>query len=184
MHIVIAAITAIAGLIWALNSLQNSGVDLNSFNPFTWARRRKWEKSYGQNPLYNLAKPMEAAAVIMVGVLKEEGEITREQKHAVIDMFKRNFHLSEPQALELFASSSHLVRNELNFYRSIPNILRKSITRFTSDMAESLMNMLVEIAELENAPTEAQISAITAVEDELNEHKKIDSLWDLQGRPK
>ena len=44
MHILIAAITAIGGLIWALYRLQNSGFDLNAFNPFYWARRREWEK--------------------------------------------------------------------------------------------------------------------------------------------
>ena len=36
----IGFITALAGLIWALHSLQNAGVNLNAFNPFYWARRR------------------------------------------------------------------------------------------------------------------------------------------------
>ena len=34
MHIIIGVITAIAGFMWALHSLQNAGVDLNAFNPF------------------------------------------------------------------------------------------------------------------------------------------------------
>ena len=33
MHIVIAAITAVAGLIWALNSLQRSGFNVSALNP-------------------------------------------------------------------------------------------------------------------------------------------------------
>lgn len=45
MHILIGLITAIAGLVWALHSLQNAGVNLNGFNPFYWMRRRKWEKA-------------------------------------------------------------------------------------------------------------------------------------------
>ena len=34
MHIVIAVITAIAGLFWALNALQRSGFQFSSLNPF------------------------------------------------------------------------------------------------------------------------------------------------------
>lgn len=41
MHIIIGVITAIAGLLWALNRLNESGFNLNSLNPFLWARRRK-----------------------------------------------------------------------------------------------------------------------------------------------
>lgn len=87
MHIIIGVLTAIAGLVWALHSLQNSGVDLNSFNPFTWARRRKWEKLYGAKPLYNLVKPMEAAASLIVGTLAQEGIISSDQKMQVISLF-------------------------------------------------------------------------------------------------
>jgi len=42
VHIIIGVITAIATLVFALNRLQDSGVNLNSFNPFFWARRRAW----------------------------------------------------------------------------------------------------------------------------------------------
>ena len=54
MHIIIGLITAIAGFIWALHSLQNAGFDLNALNPFTWARRRKWEMQLGTKPMHAL----------------------------------------------------------------------------------------------------------------------------------
>lgn len=80
MHIIIATISAIAGLLWALNHLQNSGVALNSFNPFLWARRRKWAKQLGAKPMYGLTDSMEAAALLVVAVAKEHGDITRDTK--------------------------------------------------------------------------------------------------------
>ena len=70
MHIIIAIVTAIAGLIWALIRLQNSGIDLNSFNPFYWARRRKWERQYTMKPIHNLQQPLDAAVVWLVGIAK------------------------------------------------------------------------------------------------------------------
>ncbi|MEX2962926.1 hypothetical protein [Microbulbifer sp. TYP-18] len=71
MHILIGIITAIAGLVWALNSLQNSGVNLNAFNPFMWLRRRKWEKSLGTKPMHALTDSMEVAALLVVAVARE-----------------------------------------------------------------------------------------------------------------
>lgn len=177
MHIIIAAITALAGLIWALHSLQNAGLDLNSFNPFTWARRRKWERLYGAKPLFNLAKPMEAAAAIMVGVLKQEGEISREQKQAVIEMFKSSFSLNEQEAVDLFSASAHLVKDEINIDQSIRHILKPSITQFTPDMAASLIDLLGKVARLEGAPSKSQQAIIVSVEKELKVLGKPRSKW-------
>lgn len=52
MHIIIGFITAFAGLVWALNSLQNAGFDLNSLNPFALMRRRRWAKKLGTKPMH------------------------------------------------------------------------------------------------------------------------------------
>ena len=65
MHILIGILTAIAGLVWALYRLQNSGVNLNSFNPFFWFRRRKWEKNLHGKQLHRLDKPIDVAAALV-----------------------------------------------------------------------------------------------------------------------
>ncbi|MFN3713837.1 MAG: TerB family tellurite resistance protein [Alcanivoracaceae bacterium] len=178
MHFAIAAITALAGLIWALNSLQGSGVDLNSFNPFTWARRRRWAKLYGTRPLYNLSKPMEAAAAIIVGTLKQEGEISREQKASVIAIFRSHFHLNDQSAMDLFSASSHLVKDELNLGEGVRHILQPSIARFTPDMASSFVGILVDVANLEGPPSEAQRQIIERVRCELGTTARPASNWD------
>ena len=91
MHIIIAILTAVVGVIWALYRLQNSGVDLNSFNPFYWLRRRAWEAKLGTKPLHRLEKPLEVAAVLVVAALKTEGEISREQKRKSSTSLRKNF---------------------------------------------------------------------------------------------
>ena len=149
MHIIIGVLTAIAGLVWALHSLHNSGVDINSFNPFTWARRRRWEKLYGAKPLFNLEKPMEAAAVLIVGTLTQEGVITSDQKAQVVDMFVRHFHLSNENAASLFASSAHMVKNEINLHESVKSILAPCLDSLTPDMKDTLVDMLNDVARLD-----------------------------------
>lgn len=177
MHIIIGVLTAIAGLVWALHSLQNSGVDLNSFNPFTWVRRRKWEKLYGAKPLYNLDKPMEAAAAIVVGVLNQEGIISKEQKQKVVELFMSNFRLDEQDAVALFASSSHLVKDEINLHQSIKNILTPSISKFTPEMKDSFVDLLSSVAKLEGDISESQRKIIASVASVLSVEKDPKSNW-------
>mgnify|MGYP001547575251 CR=1 FL=1 len=163
MHILIGAITAIAGLLWALNSLQRSGVDLNAFNPFTWVRRRKWEKLYGRKPLYELDKPLEAAAAIIVGLLNQEGIISKEQKQHITELFKSNFNLNEKESTELLVSSTHLVKDELNIERAVANILALSKDKFSPEMVDTFLSILKSVASLEGTPSDSQLKIIDNV---------------------
>jgi hypothetical protein len=156
MHIIIGIITAAAGLIWAINSLQNSGLDLNSFNPFNWARRRKWEKSRGAKPIHNIIQPIEAAAVIIVGALKEIGEITTDQKNSVLGIFQSQLHMSEYSAKEAFSSAIFMVKDTLIFHQNIKSILAPTIDSFSPDQAQSLVSIVKEVIKLDGEPNEAQ----------------------------
>lgn len=119
MHIVIGVISALAGLCWALIALQRSGLDLNELNPFLWARRRKWRMLYGARPIFNLTKPLEVAALLIVAVLKEEGDISREQKSEVLSIFEREFHLDAGKAAEMYKSCLFLLKDEMNIEQSV-----------------------------------------------------------------
>ena len=66
MHIVIGLLTTLAGLVWALHALQNAGFDLNSLSPFYYARRRKWQNTYGARPILNIDEPMTLGAVMVI----------------------------------------------------------------------------------------------------------------------
>lgn len=79
-------------------------------NPLTWARRLKWEKTYGMKQLYNIQNSMDAAAVLIVAVLKQEGEISKEQKQCVLKLFEDEFDITASDASELLVSSP-LVRD-------------------------------------------------------------------------
>lgn len=177
MHVIIGLITALAGLVWALVSLQRSGFDLGGLNPVAWARRRRWRKLYGTKPIFTLQRPMEAAALLMVGVLKQEGEISREQKTAVTGLIRDTFHLDDAQAQDVFASSVFLLKDELNLDQSVRGILAPSRERFTPEQAASLIALLEQIARLEGEPNDAQQRIIAAVRNELAELERTKPAW-------
>ena len=132
MHIIIGLISAAAGLLWAINSLQNSGFRLSSLNPFLWMRRNKWKKQYAQSPLYMLENPMEAAAAVLLGVAKLEGEISKEQKREILSIFSDEFKLDVDKAKELFASTSFMLQSENNFLTNIDKVLAPSKSNFSA----------------------------------------------------
>ena len=162
MHIVIGIMTALAGLIWAIVALQRAGVDLNSLNPFLWQRRSQWKKKYGDKPLYILGNPMEAAAVLLLGTAKCEGEISAEQKQDILAIFEQEFHLGRDEAADLLLASSHLLRNEVYLADNLDKILAKSAAAFSPDKVNSLLVLMQRVAAIESAANAEQDKLIAA----------------------
>ncbi len=176
MHILIGVITAIGGLIWALNSLQNSGVNLNSFNPFFWMRRRKWEKQLGVKPMHGLTDSMEVAALLIVSLAKEHGDITRDTKLEVLSLFEREFGVARSKAIEMYASSMYYIQGALDMSAEVRNILKPSKESFTPENKTKLIEMLKSVANLEDE-SEGQRAIISAVEAELGGGSEPDKKW-------
>ncbi|GAB1261774.1 hypothetical protein [Aurantivibrio plasticivorans] len=177
MHIIIGIITAAAGLIWALYNLQNSGVDLNSFNPFYWARRRSWAKKVGAKPLHCIDSSMEAAAVLVVAVAELPGLMTQELKDKVIDVFCREFNLSAKDAASLYASSSYLLKEAGEISHEVQGILSPSLKTFEEKHVASLLGMLKEIASFGDEPSDTQKAVMEAAEKVLKSPTNSTRSW-------
>jgi tellurite resistance protein len=161
---IIAVLSALAGLIWALSALQRSGFDLNSLNPFLAWRRWQWRQSYGNKPLYKLDRPIDVGAVLVLGIAKADGEITSEQKKALLGLFQSEFDLSRDAAAELLLASSHLIRDELYLVDRLDKILEPSAKRFERDTADSLLDMMRRIAALDGSINSEQQKLLDATE--------------------
>ncbi len=177
MHIVLGLITAIAGLVWALYRLQNSGVDLNAFNPFYWVRRRNWEKQLGTRPLHRLHKPVEAAALLVVATAKLDGDITREQKSLVLQLFTQEFRLTESAAKAHYAASVHLLEGVTNIVGEVPHILAPTKGEFQPAQVQSLLRMMNAVAEAEGGITAKQRELADAVRECLVEKASDNGTW-------
>lgn len=164
MHIVIAAITALAGLLWALNSLQRSGFSFSSLNPFLAWRRWQWRKIHGGRPIYKLERPMEVAAVLLLGVAKADGDITSDQKRELQAMFQSEFDISRDEAADLLLASSYLIRDEIYIVDHLDKILERSARRFEPAAVGSLLGMMRRIAALDGSVNAEQQKLIEATE--------------------
>lgn len=180
MHYVIGLLTAIAGLFWALNSLQRSGVDLNAFNPFVWWRRRQLANFYGANPLHVLDDPMEVAALLMLATVKYDGEVSREEKRFLLRTYESEFNLSAHDASSLLSQASYLLRNENDICGQLDKILKKSRASFTDEQIESTLDLMRQGAALESAPNDKQQALIAEASRIFGEASIASGKWQQQ----
>lgn len=163
MHILITIITAVAGLVWALYRLQNSGVNLNAFNPFYWLRRRAWEKKLTTKPYHVFDRPLEAAALLIVGVAKAEGDLSREMKADILAIFTGTFQLNEAQATQLLASNVYFLKEIDALENEVASILKPVHAQFSEEQKTSLLELLQQTASCEGAINSQQQAVIASV---------------------
>jgi hypothetical protein len=164
---VIAILTALTAFVWALYRLHTSGFDLRALNPFHWLRRMKWQNQINTKSIHAIENPMEAAALLVVAIAKLDGEITREQRNFIIQLFVNEFSLTESAANDLYAVSSYLLKNVNNIIPEVRLILEPCKAAFKPNHIETLLEMLNKTASEENSPTVAQSELILAVRKQL-----------------
>jgi uncharacterized tellurite resistance protein B-like protein len=177
MHIVIAVITALAGLIWALNSLQRGGFNINSLNPFLAYRRWQWRRTYGGKPIYKLERPMDVAAVLLLGIAKADGEITSDQKKLLLEMFQSEFSISRDEASDLLLASSHLLRDVIYLVDHLDKVLERSAERFEPEAVASLLAMMRRVAALDGSTNSEQQKLINTTENYFAARHKPQGVW-------
>ncbi len=177
MHILIGLITAIAGLFWAINSLQRSGFNPSSLNPFLMFRRNKWKKLYAEKPIYNLDRPLDVASVLLLGTLKCEGEISTGQKNTLVSIFENHFKLDNSEASDLLLASSHLIRDEIYLADNLDKILARSSDQFTDEQIDSLLSLMEQVSSLESHTNEEQVKLINTAKKYFNKASKPSGQW-------
>jgi len=177
MHIVIALLGAIAGVIWALNALSRSGFSFDSLNPFAWYRRHKWLKQLDQSPAYLLNEPMEVAGLLSVATARFEGEITREMKDKLIRTFENEFGVDNKFAYDLFVASSFILQKEPNLIGKLNKVVAKSKDKFSKGQFDSIVDIIETIAVLEGPATQSQLNFIQEFKDQFKTEHKTNAKW-------
>jgi uncharacterized tellurite resistance protein B-like protein len=160
VHIIIAFITALATLLYALERL---GVDLGWLNPWAWRRRRAWLKRSTGNPAFSLEKPIDAAALIVTAAAKIDGDISIQEKEELKSIFVSTFKLSEIEATQLLGASVFLLGSGEDVFKSPEKVLRNSIEKFTEEQKKSVFEMLEKVVSIGGSSSAVQIEFVGKV---------------------
>lgn len=176
MPYLLGLLGVIVAVLVLLSRLADAGIDLGGLNPFAWRRRRAWRQKFEANPLFGLDKPMDVAAVLAVGVAKADGDMSTEQKQALLAAFRQTFDVDPRAAEDLLSSSAHLVGDGRILRDQVHDVVAGSREQFTDSQIESTLSLLEEIAAVEGA-SDRQRELISRVEDFLRERPAAQT-WD------
>lgn len=175
MHIVIGFLTSLVTIFYLLDRL---GIDLGGFNPFHWRRRRAWLKRYGSDPIYAVDDPMEVAALFVVGVAKIDGDLTAEEKKAILAEFSSNFSLDEREATQLLGSSVHLLGQPLLIGTRLDAVMNRLDGFFTPDQADSLVTMMTAAVSSNEQLSPEQSELIESIRNHFAAQVSKGGAWD------
>jgi len=174
MHIIVGLLGAILTILFLLDRL---GVNLGGLNPFYWKRRRAWAKKYEGDPIYSVEEPMHVAALLVVGAAKLDGDLSAGQKKAALQQFESVFSLDSRAASELLGSAAHLLGPPQIIDTQLNGLADKNKDRFSPDQAESMLQMMVEVASADGDLTAKQTSYVDSMRSRFVRLKKSETAW-------
>ncbi len=164
MHVLIALLTAIASLLYALDRI---GVDIGWLNPWAWSRRRRWRKQLNANPAFNLESPMEAMALLLVATARIDGDLSTEEKAELRRLFENSFKQNSRDASSLMSSSTYLLGSGEEVFKRPDEVLARSLDKFSTEQKDSSLDMLQSISEIGGAPSQSQRDFIARIRNTL-----------------
>ena len=174
MHIVLGLLTTIITILYLLDRL---GIDLGGLNPFYLRRRRAWAAKYEGDPIYSVEDPMHVAALLIVGVAKLGGDLSAEQKRVVLDKFQSSFSMDSRAASDLLGSAAHLLGAPQVIDTQLNGIAEKNKDRFSKDQAESMIQMLVEVASADGELTAKQSEYVANIRSLFGPSEEKQGTW-------
>lgn len=162
MHIILGVLSLVVTILVLLNRLQQGGIDIGWLNPFSWHRRRQFRKAYQQSAAYSLDNPMDVAALFVVAVAKSDGDMSREQKQCILDLFKSEFKRSQSQSEEQLRASAHILGRGDEVYDTPEKVLHRSKNSFTREQVKSALFMMQQVATVEGPPSAKQTQLMKA----------------------
>lgn len=178
MHILLAFLGAVVTLLVLLHRLADIGVDLGGLNPFAWRRRKAWRQKFDANPIFTLSDPREIASVLIVAVAKIDGDLSAEEKRAVLAELEQTLSLAPEKAAELLRSAVFLLGDLAILDSQRDALLDRYAPQLDASQRESLLAILGRIAGLDGGPSGQQQALISAIEAQLQPGRERHGAWD------
>lgn len=174
MHIIIGLLGSLVTIFYLLDRL---GIDIGGLNPFYWYRRRAFSKKLTADPIYSIEDPMHVASLLVIGVAKLDGDLTAGQKRVAQEQFESSFSMTPQAASELFGSAAHLLAAPQLIDSQLQKLAHKNRDRFSREQAESMLEMMGQVAAADGRPSEAQERFIDTVRSQLSAPQEPVGTW-------
>ena len=154
MHVLLGILGTIITILILLKRLADSGIDLGGLNPFLWHRRRRWRMKVEGNPIHAISSPMELTALLMTATAKIDGDMSSEEKRALLSFMEKEFQLSRRAAADLLISSAYMLGSGDDLRRDLDSVMRPSLDNFSEVQARSALGLLDQVCNIDPAGNE------------------------------
>ena len=172
MHILIAFLTALASLLYALERL---GVDIGWINPWAWRRKRRWMKQYHADPALSIESPLQVVALVLTATARIDGDLSSEEKNALLNIFQEDLKQTSKEASDLLLSSSYLLNSGRQVYDRPRDVLAPSMKHFTDEQKDSALSLLHKVAQVGGGISQVQEDYIAQISSALKPSEKINA---------
>lgn len=177
MHIILGLLGTIVTILVLINRLSDAGIDIGWLNPFSWRRRRAWRKKYEGNPVFSLTDPLEVAGLLATSTAKIDGDLSKEEKAILLQLFQGEFNRSEEQASDLLMSSIYLFGDGDEVLAKPDKVMKNALENFTREQARSVMILLQAVADIDERNRPRKLSYLKVIESTFDEHFKVNAGW-------
>lgn len=158
MHILIAALGAIAAAFWAFTYFVGAAREgREAIRDVHGAfRGAKWSRKVGQRMIENLTDPREAAAVLLYQIAAYDGAVTDRQRQTIVADMKSTFGADAETAEGLFAFARAAVGQINDAANSLRKIAKPILDSCTPDERRQVIDMMLKAAEIEGPVSDTQ----------------------------
>lgn len=178
MHVILGVLGSIITVLILLNRLAEAGIDLRGLNPFLWHRRRQWQKQHQGNPIYKIESPLDLTALLATATAKSDGDMSSEEKKALLSLFQTEFGMSKRDSAELLISSAYLMGDGEELRANLEKVINPSLSNFTPEQATSAASLLDNICTIEPSEAELKREFAEEVKGILSQHFRPKGKWD------
>ena len=174
MHVVIAILGALISILYLLDRV---GIDIGWLNPFHWRHRRAWAKRHDTDPIYSVEDPLHVAALLVIGAVRLDGEVSAEQKRTALQQFRDTFSMDDKEAADLYTAASHLLGSPQVIDKQLSGLVERNRGRLSAAQSESMLQMLVKVASADGALSSAQRDYIDQLRQDFAHSKPQGGTW-------
>ena len=106
-----------------------------------------------------------------------DGDITSDEKQAILSEFSSNFSLTDREASQLLGSSAHLLGQPQLIGTQLNGVLSRADNTFTADQAESLISMMTAVLSSNEQLSTDQTELIESIKNRHPSHVSDGGTW-------
>ncbi|MEM9232751.1 MAG: TerB family tellurite resistance protein [Pseudomonadota bacterium] len=155
MHILIAAIAAIGGLIWAINHLMNGAAEAKST-----VRRLRWQGRQGKDVFSELDDPRVAAVVLLGQLRRYDGDISQADRVRFTELVEKEFRTPKAEAEEIVSYGLYALGQKTDAANDLAKLLGPIREHCEPSERADLLRLMTEVCKWDGIANDMQIDLV------------------------